>query len=73
MTQSDRLIFASNRRPANGLVASVMWLGGLIATLAASPLAGRRPEAKIRRSDWVMALPLWRCEQRRTRNVGPSG
>ena len=37
MTQSDRLIFgsSSDRRPANGLVASVMWLGGLIATLAA--------------------------------------
>ena len=38
MTQSDRLIFgpgSSARRPANGFVASVMWLGGLIATLAA--------------------------------------
>lgn len=38
MTQSDRLIFGSGpstRRPANGLVASVMWLGGLFATLAA--------------------------------------
>ena len=38
MTQSDRLIFGpgpSGRRPANGLVASVMWLGGLVATLAA--------------------------------------
>ena len=38
MTQSDRLIFGSGpsaRRPANGFVASVMWLGGLIATLAA--------------------------------------
>lgn len=38
MTQSDRLIFGSGPsapRPANGLVASVMWLGGLIATLAA--------------------------------------
>jgi hypothetical protein len=38
MTQSDRLIFGpgpSGRRPANGLVASVMWLGGLIATMAA--------------------------------------
>ena len=38
MTQSDRLIFGpgpSGRRPANGLVASVMWLGGVIATVAA--------------------------------------
>ena len=38
MTQSDRLIFGpgpSGRRPASGLVASVMWLGGLVATLAA--------------------------------------
>ena len=43
MTQSDRLIFgsgpsgrgSSNGRAANGLVASVMWLGGLVATLAA--------------------------------------
>jgi hypothetical protein len=38
MTQSDRLIFGSGpsaRRPANGFVASVMWLGGLVATLAA--------------------------------------
>ncbi len=38
MSQSDRQIFGpgpSGRRPANGLVASIMWLGGLIATLAA--------------------------------------
>ena len=38
MTQSDRLIFgpgSSARRPANGFVASVMWLGGVIATVAA--------------------------------------
>jgi membrane protein implicated in regulation of membrane protease activity len=38
MTQSDRLIFgpgSSGRRSPNGLVASVTWLGGLIATLAA--------------------------------------
>jgi membrane protein implicated in regulation of membrane protease activity len=38
MTQSDRLIFGpgpAGRRSPNGLVASVMWLGGLIATLAA--------------------------------------
>ena len=37
MTQSDRLIFgtSSDRRPANGIVASVMWLGGLVATMAA--------------------------------------
>ena len=38
MTQSDRLIFGpgpSGRRPSSGLVASVMWLGGLVATLAA--------------------------------------
>ena len=38
MTQPDRLIFgtgSSARRPANGFVASVMWLGGVIATLAA--------------------------------------
>jgi Flp pilus assembly protein TadB len=38
MTQSDRLIFGpgpSGRRPANGLLASVTWLGGLFATLAA--------------------------------------
>lgn len=38
MTQSDRLIFGpgpSGRRSANGFVASVMWLGGLVATLAA--------------------------------------
>ncbi|GAA0867891.1 hypothetical protein GCM10009116_02500 [Brevundimonas basaltis] len=38
MTQPDRLIFGSGpsaRRPANGFVASVMWLGGVIATLAA--------------------------------------
>ena len=41
MTESDRLIFAASsgsmgaRRPTNGLLASIMWLGGLIATLAA--------------------------------------
>ncbi|HZV85142.1 MAG TPA: hypothetical protein VFF48_09170 [Brevundimonas sp.] len=40
MTQPDRLIpgsgaAAAMRRPANGLVASIVWLGGLIATLAA--------------------------------------
>ena len=38
MTQSDRLIFGpgpSGRGSPNGLVASVMWLGGLFATLAA--------------------------------------
>ena len=38
MTQPDRLIIgtgSSARRPANGFVASVMWLGGVIATLAA--------------------------------------
>ncbi len=36
MTQSDRLIFGPNRRrPANGLLASIVWVGGLIATLAA--------------------------------------
>ena len=38
MTQSDRLIFGpgpSGRRSSSGLVASVMWLGGLVATLAA--------------------------------------
>ncbi|MBU1540493.1 MAG: hypothetical protein KKA37_09330 [Alphaproteobacteria bacterium] len=36
MTQSDRLIFGpSARRPANGLLAPVLWLGGVIATLVA--------------------------------------
>ena len=38
MIQSDPLTFGpgpSGRRPANGQVASVMWLGGLIATHAA--------------------------------------
>lgn len=36
MTQSDRLIFGSNRRrPTNGLLALIVWIGGLIATLAA--------------------------------------
>lgn len=43
MTQSDRLIFgpgpsgpgSPDGRAANGLVASIMWLGGLVATLAA--------------------------------------
>lgn len=36
MTQSDRLIFgAAYRRPANGLLASIVWIGGLIATVAA--------------------------------------
>ena len=40
MTQSDRLIFgpgsgAGARRPSNGLLASILWLGGVIATLAA--------------------------------------
>ena len=38
MTQSDRLIFGpgpSGRRPANGLAASVTWLGGVIATAVA--------------------------------------
>jgi uncharacterized membrane protein YhaH (DUF805 family) len=36
MTQSDRLIFGpSSRRPSNGLLAPVMWLAGVIATLVA--------------------------------------
>jgi len=40
MTQSDRLIFgpkgvSGTRRPTNGLLASILWLGGLIATLLA--------------------------------------
>ncbi|MGZ9099517.1 MAG: hypothetical protein ACXW3O_07430 [Brevundimonas sp.] len=36
MTQSDRLIFGpAGRRPANGLLASIVWIGGLIATVAA--------------------------------------
>ena len=36
MTQSDRLIFGpGSRRPTNGLLASVLWLGGLVATLVA--------------------------------------
>lgn len=38
MTQPDRMLFGSGpsaRRPTNGFVASVMWLGGVIATLAA--------------------------------------
>ena len=40
MTESDRLIFChdvgrSIRRPANGLLASIVWVGGLIATIAA--------------------------------------
>ena len=40
MTQSDRLIFgpgngAGARRPSNGLLASVMWLAGVVATVAA--------------------------------------
>jgi len=36
MTQPDRLIFGSaGRRPANGLLASILWLGGLVATVAA--------------------------------------
>lgn len=41
MTESDRLIFGASsasmaaRRPANGLLASIMWLAGLVATLAA--------------------------------------
>jgi hypothetical protein len=33
MTRSDRLFFAASR--SSGLLAPVMWLGGLIATLAA--------------------------------------
>lgn len=36
MTQSDRLIFGPGaRRPANGLLSSLMWIAGLIATLVA--------------------------------------
>ena len=36
MTQSDRLLFGpSARRPANGLLAPVLWLGGVIATVVA--------------------------------------
>lgn len=38
MTRSEHLSFGpgpSGRRPSNGLVASVMWLGGLIATAVA--------------------------------------
>jgi len=36
MTQSDRLIFGpTSRRPSNGLLAPVMWLAGVIATLVA--------------------------------------
>lgn len=36
MTSSDRLIFGSaSRRPGSGLLAPVMWLFGLLATLAA--------------------------------------
>jgi uncharacterized membrane protein len=36
MTQSDRLIFGpAARRPANGLMAPVLWLGGVMATGAA--------------------------------------
>jgi len=38
MTQPDRLIFATNagtRRPTGGLLAPVMWLAGMIATLVA--------------------------------------
>ena len=40
MTESDRLIFGpdvgrASRRPANGLLASIVWVGGLIATIAA--------------------------------------
>ncbi|MDO9586487.1 MAG: hypothetical protein Q8R45_04575 [Brevundimonas sp.] len=36
MTESDRLIFGpSARRPTNSLLTSIVWLGGLIATLAA--------------------------------------
>jgi hypothetical protein len=36
MTQSERLIFgAAARRPANGLLAPVVWLFGLVATLVA--------------------------------------
>ena len=40
MTESDRLIFGPGngmgaRRPPNGLLASILWLGGVIATVAA--------------------------------------
>jgi len=40
MTESDRLIFGPGsgmgaRRPSNGLLAPVMWLAGVIATLVA--------------------------------------
>lgn len=40
MTESDRLIFgtgtgAGARRPANGLLAPILWLGGVIATAVA--------------------------------------
>ncbi len=39
MTQSDRLLFAhagaGARRPAGGLLAPMMWLGGMIATVVA--------------------------------------
>ena len=39
MTQSDRLIFGpAGRRPANGLLALFVWVGGLIATVAAMAL-----------------------------------
>ena len=35
MTESDRLIFGPSARRSTGLLGPVMWLGGLIATLAA--------------------------------------
>ena len=40
MTESDRLIFGpavgpAGRRPTNGLLALIVWVGGLIATVAA--------------------------------------
>ena len=36
MTQSDRLLFGpSARRPGSGLLAPVLWLGGVIATVVA--------------------------------------
>lgn len=35
MTESDRLIFGPSARRSSGLLAPFMWLGGLIATLAA--------------------------------------
>lgn len=39
MTQSDRLIFGvSARRPSSGLLASFLWLGGVIATVVAMAL-----------------------------------